>query len=222
MTPSQTSRRSRTPLSRERAIEAAVALADREGIGAVTMRRLARELGVEAMSLYHHVANKDEILDGMVDLVFAGIPLPEDEPDWKIAMRERAESVRSALLQHRWAIGLTESRAHPGPATLRHHDWVIGCCRRAGFSVRMTAHAYSLLDSYIFGFVLQEVNLPFSDDQDLEPIVDEMMAPFAMDEYPHLRELTVDAVLQQGYSYESEFGFGLGLVLDALEPLRGT
>jgi AcrR family transcriptional regulator len=136
--------------------------ADRAGIGALTIRSLARELGVKPMSLYHHVAGKGEILDGIVDLVFSEIDLPAPGGDWQAEMRRRAASARRALGRHRWAIGLLESRANPGPATLRHHDATIGTLRAAGFSVAATAHAYALLDSYVYGFALQEASLPFS------------------------------------------------------------
>jgi AcrR family transcriptional regulator len=207
----------RVPLSRQRALCAAVALADAEGIGSLTMRTLAKELGVEAMSLYHHVANKSDILDGMVDLVFSEIDLPSDSTDWKTAMRQRATSVRAALTRHPWAISIMDSRTSPGPATLRHHDAVIGCCRRAGFSIEMAAHAFSLLDSYIYGFVLQEVNLPFDDEDDLGEVVESIMPNLSTDDYPHLLELTTEHILQPGYSYGNEFDYGLGLILDGLE-----
>jgi AcrR family transcriptional regulator len=207
----------RAPLTRERALSAAIALADAEGLGALTMRRLAQELGIEAMSLYHHVANKDDILDGMVDMVFGEIELPAAGADWKTAMGERARSARAALMRHRWAIGLMESRASPGPATLRHHDAVLGACRAAGFSVAMSAHAFSLIDSYLYGFVLQEVNLPFDDSSDLAAVVGEMLLPFSADDYPHLVELTTEHILQPGYSYGDEFESGLGRILDSLE-----
>jgi AcrR family transcriptional regulator len=207
----------RAPLSRQRALSTAVALADAEGIGSLTMRRLAQELGIEAMSLYHHVANKDDILDGMVDMVFGEIELPSVDAEWKTAMRQRARSARAALTRHPWAISIMESRSSPGPATLRHHDAVIGSCRRAGFSVAMAAHAFSLLDSYIYGFVLQEVNLPFDDTDNLEEVVESMMMPFSADDYPHLVELATEHVLQPGYSYADEFEYGLGLILDSLE-----
>jgi AcrR family transcriptional regulator len=208
---------SREPLNRERALSTAVALADAAGLGSLSMRKLAQELGVEAMSLYHHVANKEDILDGMVDVVFAEIELPSEGTEWKTAMRQRAESARAALTRHPWAISIMDSRSSPGPATLRHHDAVIGSCRKAGFSVKMAAHAFSLIDSYIYGFVLQEVNLPFDDSMDLEGVVESMMMPFSADDYPHLVELTTEHILQPGYSYGNEFEYGLGLILDGLE-----
>src|SRR6516225_10051544 len=152
---------SHAPLSRERILRAAVAIADESGIGSLSMRKLGQALGVEAMSLYNHVASKSDLLDGMVDIVFSEIGLPDGDLGWKLAMRQRAISAREVLARHRWAIGLMESRRSPGPATLRHHDAVLGCLRQAGFSVELTAHAYSLLDSYIYGFALNEAGLPF-------------------------------------------------------------
>lgn len=151
----------RKPLSKARVLEAAVLVADRGGVEAITMRRVAQELGVEAMSLYHHVPNKDAILDAVVDVVFAAIELPEpDGGDWRDAIRVRAHSARAVLSRHSWALGLMDSRRNPGPATLRHHNAVLGVLREAGFTVPMAVHAVSLIDSYIGGFVLQEANLP--------------------------------------------------------------
>ena len=212
----KTTRRPKTPLTRDRALDAAMTLADRDGLEALTMRRLAKELGVEAMSLYYHVANKDELLDGMVDRVFEEIELPSHDVDWRTAMRQRANSMREALLRHRWAISVMESRTAPGPATLRHHDAVLGRCRAAGFTVEMSAHAFSLMDAYIYGFVLQEITLPYEDDN-LEEMVDQIITPLPRDLYPHLTELTVEHVLQTGYNYGDEFGFGLEIVLAGLE-----
>lgn len=204
------------PLSREQAITAAVALADANGITAVSMRKLAQSLGVEAMSLYHHVPNKDAILDGMVDAVFAEVDLPAPDLDWKSAMLRRADSLRSALLRHRWAVGLMDSRSSPGMATLRHHDAMIGCCRAAGFTVAGTAHALSLIDSYVYGFVLQEVSLPFGPDDDIGQMVDEIVPAEMLAAFPHLAEFTADHVMQPGYLYDDEFDFGLELVVDGL------
>jgi AcrR family transcriptional regulator len=211
----------RTPLTTERVLQAAVELADREGVGSLSMRRLARELGVEAMSLYHHVPNgKQALLDAMVDLVFAEIELPAAGTDWKSAMRRRAMSARAALRRHPWAIGLMESRRTPGSANIRHHDAVIGCLREAGFSVALTAHAYSLLDSYIYGFALQEASLPVTTPQETAEVARSIMAEFPADAYPHLAELAVQHVLQPGYDYGDEFEFGLDLILDGLERAR--
>ena len=207
----------RAPLTRERVLAAAIDLADRDGIASLSMRKLAQELGVEAMSLYHHVANKDAILDGLIDLVFGEIDLPVGEADWKAAMRRRAISAREVLRRHPWATGLMESRSTPGPATLRHHDAVLGILRNAGFPLELAAHAYSLLDSYIYGFALQETSLPFNTPEETAEVAQAMMAEFPTDAYPHLTEIAVEHVLQPGYSYASEYLFGLDLILDGLE-----
>ena len=220
MPPTKPASAARIPLSRERVLTAAVAFADEHGLGSLSMRKLGEALGVEAMSLYNHVANKDQLLDGMVDVVFSEIDLPAVGADWTSAMRERALSARQALSRHPWAIGLMESRTSPGPATLRHHDAVIGNLRHAGFSVAMAAHAFSLLDSYVYGFALQEASLPFDTAEQTAEVAEMIMAQFAVDEYPHLTELTVEHVLQPGYDYGHEFEFGLDLILDGLERAR--
>ncbi len=203
-------------------MRAAIALADSAGIESLTMRRLGRELGVEAMSLYNHVANKDEILDGMIDAIFSEIDLPSTEADWRPAMRRRAVSARAVLSRHPWAIGLMDSRRNPGPATLRHHDSVIGTLRRAGFSIAMAAHAFSALDSYIYGFALQESSLPFDSAEELAEVAEDIFRQLPADEYPYLTELAVEHALQPGYDYGSEFEFGLDLILDGLERLRDS
>jgi len=210
----------RARLTRDRLFEGAVALADDEGIGALTMRTLADRVGVKPMTLYHHVANKDEVLDGMIDLVFAEIKLPIGA--WKEAMRTRTVSARTALLRHRWAVGLMDSRTAPGPATLRHHDGVLRCLHQAGFSLVMAAHAFSVLDSYTYGFVLQEVNLPFEGTDDTHEVAGDMLEAFSADEYPHLVELTLGHVMLPGYDYGDEFAFGLDLILDGLERRVGA
>ncbi len=216
----KTAKEVRVPLTKARVLEAAVLLADAEGVASLSMRRLAKALEVEAMSLYHHVADKDEVLDGMVDLVFAEIGLPSAKTDWRMAMRDRAVSVRDALLRHRWAVGLVESRKTPGLATLRHHDAVLGSLRRGGFTVAGAAHAFSLLDSYIFGFVLQELNLPFGTPDELEQVGAAILGTMPTGDYPHLTELMTEHALKPGYRYADEFGFGLGLILAGLEELR--
>jgi AcrR family transcriptional regulator len=212
-------RRSRVPLSRERVLAAAVALADEIGIEALSMRKLGEALGVEAMSLYNHVAHKDDLLDGMIDVVFAEIDLPSAEGGWRAAMRQRAVSVRAVLRRHRWAIGLMQSRTSPGPATLAHHDAVIGVLRAGGFTVAQTAHAFSALDSYIYGFALQEKGLPFEGAEQAADVAAAMFADFPVDRYPHFVELATQHVLQPGYDYGDEFEFGLDLILDGLERL---
>jgi AcrR family transcriptional regulator len=206
----------RIPLSRERVLRAAVALADANGIESLTMRKLGEAVGVEAMSLYNHVANKADLLDGIIDGVFSEIELPSGEDSWTTAMRRRAISVRAALSRHPWAIGLMESRIAPGPATLRHHDAVIGSLRGAGFSVELAAHAYAVLDSYIYGFALQERDLPFHNPEETSALAHDFLAHFRADEYPHLAELTLEHVLQPGYDYGKEYEYGLDLILDGL------
>jgi AcrR family transcriptional regulator len=215
-TSADSGRTPRAPLSRERVLQAAVAFADESGAESLSMRKLGDAVGVEAMSLYHHVANKDDLLDGMIDMVFNEIALPSGCDDWKAAMRQRAISARQVLARHGWAIRLMQSRTSPGPATLRHHDAVLGCLRRAGFSVQLAAHAFSVLDSYIYGFALQERGLPFDNPQESAELAQDILARMPADEYPHLTELTTEHVLQPGYDYGSEFEFGLDLILDGL------
>ena len=207
----------RRPLTRERALEAAVALADAGGLEELSMRRLAEELGVEAMSLYHHVPSKDAILDGMVDLVFQEIEAPRPTGAWKEEMRARARSMRAALLRHRWAIRVMESRATPGPATLAHHDAVLGSLRAGGLSLRLTAHAYAALDSYIYGFAHTELSLPFQTTEETHTVAAAILDAVPPGAYPHVVELARDHVLRPGYSYADEFEYGLELILDGLD-----
>jgi len=219
----------RAPLNRDRVLRAAVALADQAGMSALSMRKLGEALGVEAMSLYNHIASKSDLLDGMIDIVFGEIDLPagtgagdgggasSGDGGWRPAMRRRAISARQVLRRHPWAIGLMESRTTPGPATLRHHDAVLGCLRRAGFSLELTAHAYSLLDSYIYGFALQEAGLPFGTGEEAAQVAQEISAQFASGQYPYLTEIAVAHVVRPGYAYADEFEIGLDLILDGLE-----
>jgi AcrR family transcriptional regulator len=220
MTTSTDGAQRRVPLSRQRVLETAMALADQGGLESLSMRKLGQELGVEAMALYHHFANKGEVLDGIVDLVFSELDLPDAAVDWKAAMRRRAISVREALARHRWAIGLMESRRNPGLANLRHHDAVIGGLRAGGFTVEMAAHAYSLLDSYIYGFALTKMNLPFETSEQVADVARTMLEPFPVGEYPHLVEFIAEHALKPGYDYADEFEYGLDLILDGLERMR--
>jgi AcrR family transcriptional regulator len=210
------SAKKRVPLSRERVLLGAIDIADVGGVASLTIRSLAQHLGVKPMALYYHVANKDEILDGIVDRVFAEIELPSVDGDWQSEMVRRANSARRVLRRHSWAIGLMESRKNPGPATLRHHDAVLGTLRGAGFSVEMTAHAYALLDSYIYGFALQEASLPFEGPESAGDVAEPMMKQFPAGAYPHLVEMATEYILQPGYDFGDEFDFGLDLILDAL------
>jgi AcrR family transcriptional regulator len=206
----------RVPLSRERVLRGALDLADAGGIGSLTIRSLARELGTKPMSVYHHVASKEQILDGIVDLVFSEIELPSPGGDWRAEIRRRAISARAVLKCHPWVIGLLQSRTIPGPAALRHHDAVIGTLRAAGFSVEMTAHAYALLDSYMYGFAIQEAALPFKGLEDVTAVAAPVPNPVPADEYPHLIELATRHILQPTYRFADEFEPGLTVILDAL------
>jgi AcrR family transcriptional regulator len=212
----------RARLSKERVLQAAVALAARDGIESLTKRKLADELGAGAMSLYHYVPNKEQLLDGMVDIVFSEIELPSTDVDWKTAMRTRAISTREALGRHPWAIGLMEGRTNHGPANLGLHNAVLGCLRAAGFSVEMTVHAYSVQDAYIYGFALQERDMPPESADDFAAEAQRQMREYqaVLAEYPHLVEVVGGHVAKSGYDYAAEFLFGLDLILDGLDTLR--
>jgi len=209
----------RPRLSRERVLQGAIAVADGGGLDSLTIRSLARSLGVKPMSVYHYVANKDEILDGIIDLVFSEIELPSVDGDWRAEIRSRANSARRVLRAHPWAIGLMESRTSPGPATLRHHDAVIATLRGAGFSPALTAHAYALLDAFVYGFALQEAGLPFegTGTGTVADVAEPIIEQFTTGDYPHLVEMATNHYLQPGYDFGDEFHWGLDLILDALE-----
>ncbi|MQB01435.1 MAG: TetR family transcriptional regulator [Actinobacteria bacterium] len=207
----------RTPLSRDRILRAAVTLADKDGLESLSMRKLAQQFGVVPMALYKHVANKDDLVDGMVDVVFGEIDHPPSGTDWKTAMRQRALSARQVLSRHRWAIGLTESRMKPGPTNLRHHDSVIRCLTEGGFSIEMAIHAYSALDSYIYGFALQEQQLPFENPGEVDEVAQTMLSQFPSDDYPYLAQTIAEVINKSEWQYADEFEFGLDLILDGLE-----
>ncbi|HEX2704706.1 MAG TPA: TetR/AcrR family transcriptional regulator [Candidatus Lustribacter sp.] len=206
----------RAPLSRERVLRGALSIADAGGIGSLTIRSLAQELGVKPMSVYHYVASKDEIIDGIVDLVFAEIDVPAAGGDWRSEMHRRAASARQMLRRHPWAIPLLQSRTAPGPATLRHLNAVIGCLRGAGFSVKMTAHAYALIDSFVYGFALSEASLPINGPESVAEVAESMQERSSIAAYPHLLEFSTQHIMKPGYDFGEEFEFGLALVLDAL------
>ena len=206
----------RVPLSRDRVLRCAAGIAGETGIGSLTIRSLAAALGVKPMTVYHYVANKDEILDGIVDLVFSEIELPSTDGPWRPELHRWANSARQVLRRNAWAIALLESRTTPGPATLRHHDRIIGVLRGGGFSVELTAHAYALLDSYVYGFALQEAALPFDTPEAVPELADSILQMFPAERYPHLVELASEHVLQPGYDFGNEFEFGLDLILNGL------
>ena len=207
----------RSPLTPDLVLTGAVELADEIGIEAFTMRKLAAALGVKPMTIYHHVENKESIIDGMVDMVFSEIAPPPAGEDWKTAIRIRCISAREVLNRHPWAPPLMESRTSPGPETLAHHDAVLGCLRRGGLSLEMTAHAYAIVDSYLYGFALQEAHLPHRGGEEMGELAEVMVDAFPVDAYPHLVELATQHVLQPGYSFGNSFEFGLDLILDGLD-----
>ena len=207
----------RPRVSQDQVLDAALELADEGGLAAVTMASVGARLGVEAMSLYRHIGNKEELLDRLVDRVFAEIEVPEDARDWRDALRRRAVSARAALRRHPWAIGLMESREQPGPATLGNHDAMVAILLQAGFDGRGTVRVYNLLDSYIYGFALQEATLPFSSPEEMASMSEQMLAAVA-DAYPHLATVQRELV-GSGFVYADEFEAGLDIILDALpEP----
>lgn len=213
--PSNPRRNHRPALTGPRIVAAAAAVADRDALVGVSMRTVARELGVEAMSLYHHIAGKEALLDALVDHVFAQITLPIEGDPWRPAMASHAVSAREVLARHPWGLGLIESRSSPGPVTLAHHNAMLGCLRGNGFPVRLASHAVSALDAYVYGFVLTEVSLPFKPGESAEEFVRSIQTPMAA--YPHLLEMVRVQVLGQDYAYGDEFEYGLDLILDSLE-----
>lgn len=210
----------REPLSTERVLGAALTLADAGGTEALTMRRLGQELGVEAMSLYKHVANKDAILDGIVDLVVAEIALPSPGDGWKPAMRRRGMSAHQVLLRHPWACMLLMSRVNLGPAMLRYVDATLGSLREAGFSIELADYAWNAMDSHIYGYTLQELNFPF-EPQQFPEAAETYLPQLPSGRYPHLTELAVH-VMEGHYDGVPDFTFGLDLILDGLERLLAT
>ncbi|MGS0683688.1 TetR/AcrR family transcriptional regulator [Nakamurella sp. GG22] len=211
----------RPALTPARIIDAAVAVADRSGIDHVSMRSVGKELGVEAMSLYHHISGKAALLDGLADWVFTQIELPAPTHLWRQAMADRAGSARRAFARHSWSLGLIESRRSPGPALLRHHDTVLENLRTNGFSVALASHAFSAIDAYVYGFVLTELNLPIEAGETVEQFVDTIRELLPAERYPHLVEMVTEQVAGKDYHYADEFEFGLALVLDSLERHLG-
>jgi AcrR family transcriptional regulator len=212
--------KTRNALSRERVIRRAVALAVKGGFDSLSMRKLADELDTAPMSLYRHVTNKENLIDGMVDVVFGEMYPPAIGGDWKSELRERGISARAALRRHPWAIGLMETRMHPGPASAVHHNATMGCLREAGFDFRDAVHAYNLLDSYIYGFALQEQTIPFETPKESAEMAKTTVGEQGA-EYPYMAEV-VRELGKRGYDYTEEFEFGLDLILDGLERFRRT
>ena len=209
----------RAPLSRERIVQVAVSLADEMGFEALSMRKLADELRAAPMALYRHVTSKEDLLDGMIDAVFAEIDVPSGQEEWKAEMRRRAIETRAALSRHRWANGLMESRTNPGPANARYHNAYIGCLREAGFPFRQAVHAYNAVQSYTYGFALQEKHLSFDTTEESVEVARTTIAGYAA-EYPYLAEVVSEFTSSGGYDYDFEFEIALDLILDSIERLK--
>lgn len=210
----------RAPLTRERVLRAALGLADERGIEALSMRELGRRLEVEAMSLYNHVSNKDDVLDGMLDLAIGEIDLPTGNVDWREAMRRRAVSARDVFARHPWAIALNDTRASSGPARLHYFEWVVGTLRRAGFPVELALHAFSALDSYVYGFGRQQLGVD-AGGGDSPEMIEAFLAAIPTDEFPYIHEV-IAHMLHTAWDEEADFEFGLGLILDGLERALAT
>ena len=213
--------RGRQPLDRTRVARAGVELADARGLGRLSMRSLASALGVEAMSLYNHVASKDDLLDAMVDLVMREIAVPEPDAPWREALRQRAITSRAAYARHPWAPRLIDTRPSSGPGRLASFDATIGCLRHAGFSHALTVHALSTLDAFVHGFAAHRLHVAQAevpDDVGMAAALDDWLPA---ERYPHLSSLVREHVLVGGYDEEEAFTFGLALVLDGLERSLG-
>ncbi len=206
----------RGKLSRQRIVAAAAAVADQRGLSGVSMRNVGTQLGVEAMSLYHHVANKDALLDALAEWLFDQIELPSVGSPWREAMISRAESARHIFREHPWAIGMIESRPTPGAALLRHHDRVLGCLLTQGFSAALATHAFSVIDAFVYGFALTESTLPFTLGEGAEADFASKVAPSA-EEYPYLARSIAELFGDGEYKFGDEFRDGLELILDGLQ-----
>jgi AcrR family transcriptional regulator len=213
-------KKARLPLSRERVLRVAMSLADQIGLESLSMRRLGQELGVQAMSLYKHVSNKDDILDGIVDLVGSEIELPTGGANWKNTMRRRAKSAHEVLMSHPWATQLIVSRANVGPGMLRYVETTIGCLHSAGFSYAMADHAWNAIDAYVYGFTLQRLNFPFQPDE-YAAVAEAYLPSIPVDLYPHIRGLSQEVIAGR-HSGIQQLEFGLELILDGLETLLKT
>jgi AcrR family transcriptional regulator len=211
----------RLPMSRERVLEAAIALADESGIESLTMRRLAQELGVEAMTLYYYVANKEDILNAIVDMVLSEFELPSSETDWKAAIRKTAISAHDVLVRHPWAASLMLSSTGASAARWRYMNAILGCLREAGFSPDLTDHAYHALDSHITGFTLWEVQIQI-DPETLPDLATTFLRELPADEYPYIVEHVQEHLKKRNPDDEGAFAFGLDLILDGLERIRDT
>jgi AcrR family transcriptional regulator len=212
--------RPRIPLSKERVLQAAMILADEEGIEALSMRRLADQLGVKAMSLYNHVANKDDLLDGIVDATYLEIVIPSSDADWKSQIRELAVSAHETMLRHPWASGLQSQRS-PGPGRLRYGDTLLGYFRDSGFSKNLTYHAYHIVESYVLGFTSQVLSYRNVDMEQFEDVAASFMRGDFLEEFPHFSEHVQQHVEPDpGQDDVDAYELGLDVLLGGLERLR--
>lgn len=207
-------------LTKERVIIAAIKLADAGGIEAMSMRKLGRELGVEAMALYHHFTDKNQLIEGMIDYVHGEIEIPMDAANWRIYMQKRAESALKVLSRHSWAPPFMESGINPGPSTLKDSDSMIKCFRQAGFSIEMTVHAVTVLNIYIYGAAQQYAKLPFKTSTQAAEVSKDIKQQFPVDAYPYLGEMITQHMMKTGYNALDEFDFGLNLILDGIASLE--
>ena len=210
----------RTSLTKERIVSVALKLADEGGIAALSMRKLGRELGVEAMALYHHFASKDLLIESMIDRVHGEIEIPLNTEHWSIVARGRAESVLEALSRHTWAPSLMESGVNPGPATMQDRESFLKCFREAGFSIEMTVHAVSALDIFTYGFAQQFASLSFETVEQAAEVGEAVMEQFPFDTYPYMGEMVTQHMMKSGYRAMDEFDFGLDLIIDGLARLE--
>ena len=207
----------RARLSRPVLIATGVAIADRDGLEALTIRALANELGSKPMSIYRHVDSKEDLLDGMVDLVIAEMEAADADPDWKAAILRRCRSARAALIRHPWAIPLLESRRNPGPELLRHHEATLAALARGGLSLESMARAYALIDSVVYGFAIQEVNLDVRGREQTSEVSEEVAFELDPGEFPHLMRFAAEHAMRPDYSFGEAFDPGVLMLLDAIE-----
>jgi len=207
----------KTELSRERIIEAAIGMADAGGIDSLSMRRLAQELGVEAMSIYYHVPNKQEILNAIADRVVGEIELPDGAEPWRAALRRLALSARDAFTRHPWAANLVLSGAGTSPARIAYMEAILGTLRQAGFSAAMTDHGYHAIESHIMGFTLWQVGMDLGTADELAALATGFLATLPGGAFPYLEEHVHQHLLPRDPADEGEFAFGLELILEGLE-----
>jgi len=212
----------RIPVTRERVLEAALGLADEGGVEAVSMRKVADVLGVKAMSLYNHVANKDEVLDGMVDATYGEIAAPTPDANWQAQVREIAISAHEVFLRHPWAAGLQMS-VKPGPARLRYGDRLLGCFRDAGFSKQLTYHGYHIIESYILGYTSQVLAYRAVDTDQFEDVLARFTRGDFAKEYPHFTEHALQHIEPEpGQEDVNAYELGLDMILDGLESEKNA